>query len=1604
MKTKMNLARGGGASASKKLLAAIAVLAVAFAVFAAIPVAVDDSDATVAEGSVAKIGDTGYATLAAAIDAVTSENNTITLLENVTENVTIASGKNVVLNLDGFKLTNVSDHTITNHGNLTINDSSTAKTGTVDNITHARGALKNDGTVVMNGGTFERSQEKGTYNPNSNGGNSWYTVYNDGTMTINNGVTVKNNGGYSSNLENGHDKESMLTINGGTFIGGINSIKNDSYGVAVVKGGVFKNTSQATFMNWNVATISGGEFDCAYTNFVNGSYGSAEDHTAGELTITGGKFKNGTGLVEIYYHPAHASGVLGFGKIVIGPSVKGTVVAPSNSALTGEISFGDNKVVFDGVKAAGVVKLAAGSVTMEGDFVNDGAGTITVTGDAKITGDSSLGTGVKIIVGNGATLTVKAGVKLTAVDTTASVENNGTIITEAGADIAGVTISGDGEITNNADDSEMSEVTVGGISDVGKTVFSAKNIVTVNKSWTLIDGSDVVINGKLVIPEGATLTIQSGAKLTIDNNAVFEIEGTLVIEEAEEGAPAEWGLIVKMGEVRISNNVTVNGPVDVQANGKLTIGQDGTLIIGTEGSLTTIAGSKVTVDASGTLQVNGQFDGATIYNKGIVIINTDKDASNNTIVIQGADGAVVDVVKYTVKGGSSAKLTVKDDGMVFTTYRNGSSSVNVTIRTNNSVEIAPVVSVTAATGSEEDAVAANYTVAVSGLKVVSGVSTEATTVTGNDGENGVYNQKQYSKTLDVAGTVSISAAYAGEGTAASTITSTATLKFDSQKNAADKGKSSIAVSGDLELQSGVTVDNANGTLAVTGTVVAQTGAEYKNTASGAAKVTGEGEISNVKALTSVTATEYVTKAKDSTGKEVSTYHYVNIDKALAVLSAEGSAVKYAKLMADQTVTADATVPEGATLDISNCKLTVGKAGKDTALTFANGSILKGAAAGTIEVNGVLKALNKSNVKVTDDKIKSDVKTEQVDENGKPVKNGWVQWTNVTVALNGAESGSTVTVTGTEVKISANTNVKDGVTLVVPSGSTLLLQPGITLTIDGILKLDGDIKAPAFDLTAMNLTATTGNKYSSTIVVNGTLMSSAPIAYGNGTTDDSKDATSSILAVDGVAPIAGAYYSMDGYNVISSVAVAQSNAAKIENYLVTIHGKVNAGDVSFTGTENFNKIIVSADATTSASLNNEKIGTAFTFSSLALTGVEFEIASTGTAGYATGSLVFGDVSLALKDVTGLKAKVADSKVVLDGTVDISKTGASFAVSKGTAYTAATFTVTDTTKKNTFAVSADAVLEAGANNTGDIASLTVDGVLAVPTGKGMTVIYLKVNGTVNVDAATLTSVAGKLSVTNATIGDVGKTKVGAVATFNGPIATSGVVIISSAAVVDDAFTASLPTMKTEYYVDGKVWFTAYGTGSVTPGEIPVDNVKPAGWSKTEGGAAEKDADGTIKTTFATSYDKLYALYETQVYKIVVKADEGIADVYLNGQAMSYGSVAVRDGGDSPAAYYYAYFATVAAGDYKVTYTLKNGWSGDAKLAGDNVSGMSFNVSGDYSADKVYQLSGIEKSGYVDPTPAPSEDKDDGLTITDYLLIVLVVLIVILAVIVAMRLMRS
>ena len=256
------------------------------------------------ETAVAKVGNDKYETLQAAVNAATTENSTVTLLKDVTEDITIPTGVTAMLDLSGKTLTNkAGKHTITveNGGKLNISDS--VGTGVVDNTSHGKAAIYNKGEVTLNGGTFERSAEKGTYSPYSDGRNSWYTIANYGTMEINTGVTVENAGGYSSMIRNGGDvtADCNLTIEGGNFAGGVNTVKNDSFGVLTINGGNFSNTAQYVIMNWNKAEITAGTFqtlDTASAVLFTSAYG-ADDNTVGKLTISGGEFKHASDTQEM---------------------------------------------------------------------------------------------------------------------------------------------------------------------------------------------------------------------------------------------------------------------------------------------------------------------------------------------------------------------------------------------------------------------------------------------------------------------------------------------------------------------------------------------------------------------------------------------------------------------------------------------------------------------------------------------------------------------------------------------------------------------------------------------------------------------------------------------------------------------------------------------------------------------------------------------------------------------------------------------------------------------------------------------------------------------------------------------------------------------------------------------------------------------------------------------------------------------------------------------------------------------------------------------------------------------------------------------------------
>ena len=257
----------------------------------------------IAEGEmVAKVGNDEYETLQAAINAATA-GQTVKLVANTAEDIKIPADKDITLDLGNSKLTNKSGDTITveKGGKLSISDS--VGTGVVDNTSHGKGAIVNSGEVTLNGGTFKRSAEKGTYSPYGNGGNSWYTIANYGTMEINTGVTVENAGGYSSMIRNGGDAtaDCNLTIRGGNFAGGINTVKNDSFGVLTINGGNFSNTAQYVIMNWNKAEITAGTFqtlDTASAVLFISAYGD-DANTTGELSISGGEFKHASDTQEM---------------------------------------------------------------------------------------------------------------------------------------------------------------------------------------------------------------------------------------------------------------------------------------------------------------------------------------------------------------------------------------------------------------------------------------------------------------------------------------------------------------------------------------------------------------------------------------------------------------------------------------------------------------------------------------------------------------------------------------------------------------------------------------------------------------------------------------------------------------------------------------------------------------------------------------------------------------------------------------------------------------------------------------------------------------------------------------------------------------------------------------------------------------------------------------------------------------------------------------------------------------------------------------------------------------------------------------------------------
>ncbi len=322
---------------------------------------------------------------AAGLQNAVSSGGTVVLDENITlSSTTLTVNSKVTLDLNGHKLDNSAKFdtiTVENGGDLTIIDS--AGGGVVDNTTHGTAAINNKGgIVILDAGTYTRSKENGE-NAESNGGNSYYNIVNHGTMTINDGVTVTQTGAYSSMVENGwydgeqntSKQDSVMVINGGTFSGGLNTIKNDDYGKLTINGGTFTNVAQAAVLNWNVAEITGGTFEIKEGSsdsvILNGYLKDEMDK--GQLTITGGTF-NGNGSPSL--------------------STMGGANHIGNVEITGGRFDGNFKIT------QGAGSVTVNSATITGNIINNSTSTISVI-DANVTGNvMQNGNGSTTVIGS----------------------------------------------------------------------------------------------------------------------------------------------------------------------------------------------------------------------------------------------------------------------------------------------------------------------------------------------------------------------------------------------------------------------------------------------------------------------------------------------------------------------------------------------------------------------------------------------------------------------------------------------------------------------------------------------------------------------------------------------------------------------------------------------------------------------------------------------------------------------------------------------------------------------------------------------------------------------------------------------------------------------------------------------------------------------------------------------------------------------------------------------------------------------------------------------------------------------------------------------------
>ena len=612
---------------------------------------------------------------------------------------------------------------------------------------------------------------------------------------------------------------------------------------------------------------------------------------------------------------------------------------------------------------------------------------------------------------------------------------------------------------------------------------------------------------------------------------------------------------------------------------------------------------------------------------------------------------------------------------------------------------------------------------------------------------------------------------------------------------------------------------------------------------------------------------------------------------------------------------------------------------------------------------------------------------------------YTKYTGIASAMDGLQAGDVVEINGT-----GDIKTKD---LTIPAGVTVNISKDVEIT--GNLTIPADAKVNVKDNAELTVS---GEK--SKVIVNGTLDAtdgtltiSKEKAYIQSEGTTVLKAANLTTLTDAKKVNAFVYTNEDNNKVLTNLADATKDAAAqdINNKSVDAFGTVNASVIDLATNLNVtagSKVVV--DTVNLASKKSITIadGAEFTGKITAQTGTDSKSTVSLTKAY--------DVTIASASVTenGENVKIM--------TIAGETPNGGIAISEGTVRTSGNMTFVGEDNVLTIDEGAELISKEGtieSTGNGDKAGIVIDGTYTVLNGATLNIDGIMiVNGILAIgdenDDVTVTGTlfvfgtvavstegkAGKLNVEKEVV--VGSNTLGANGTISGAveIANSNSAFIKVYAGADmtaaqvNFVSGETTANATVFYINNTEYMTVYTKGAVTLGTI-AETFKVSGLDLSN--IAWYEADSTTAIGNGDSINGIDALYATAKAATVtgtISAGVGL-QIYLNG--ISVENYKVTGGYKLP------------VGTYKVNIENLVGY--DKTNAVISFNGATVTDGGSITiSEKDFVLTATGAVPSDTPTPVEPSEKDDSMGITEYLLIVLVVLAAILVVVVAIRMMRS